>query len=39
MNSEMAKEGMAAVKLTDAVWLQQLAGYGQPLAILLIILG
>jgi DoxX-like family len=38
MNSDMAKEGMAHVGLTNAVWLQQLVGYGTPLAILLILI-
>ena len=38
MNSEMAVEGMAHVWLTWAVWLQQLAGFGAPLAILLILI-
>ncbi|HNG97692.1 MAG TPA: DoxX family protein, partial [Candidatus Absconditabacterales bacterium] len=36
MNSEMAIEGMKHVGLTDAKWLQQIIGYGAPLAILLI---
>jgi hypothetical protein len=38
MNGEMAKAGMAHVGLTDAVWLQQLIGFGSPLAILLILI-
>lgn len=39
MDSEMAKEGLAAVQLTDAVWLQQLLGYASPFAIIIILLG
>lgn len=39
MNSDMAVEGMVHVWLTDAVWLQQLVWYGQPLAIIAIIIG
>lgn len=38
MNSEMAKEGMAHVGLTDAVWLGQMLGVAGPIAILLIML-
>lgn len=38
MNGEMAKAGMAHVGLTDAVWLQQLIGFGGPIAILLILI-
>ncbi len=38
MGSEMAVKGMAHVWLTDAVWLQQLVGFGAPLAILLILI-
>lgn len=38
MNSEMAKQGMDHVGLTNAVWLQHLVGFWAPLAILLIII-
>jgi hypothetical protein len=38
MNSEMAKQGLAHVGLTDALWLQQILGIASPLAILLILI-
>lgn len=38
MNSPEAVAGMAKVWLTNAVWLQQLLGFGSPLAILFILI-
>jgi hypothetical protein len=38
MNSEMAKQGLAHVGLTNALWLQQILGIASPLAILLILI-
>ena len=38
MNSDAARQGMEHVGLTHAVWLQQLIGFGAPIAILLILI-
>lgn len=38
MNSELAREGTAHVGLAAAPWLGHLVGFGQPLAILLILI-